>query len=69
MSTVPHDGGDPDAPGEVLFETVAEEFFALYGKRWKPQTLEVNRIYPRHRIPPRFEGLLIDAITRDKVRK
>ena len=65
------DGGDPDASasGEVLFETVAEEVFALHGRRWKPQTLDVNRAYFRRQILPFFEGRPIDAITRDEIRK
>ena len=36
MLTALRDGGEPDAedPGEVLFEKVAEEVFARYGRRW-----------------------------------
>ena len=66
-----HTGGDPDAvgPGEALFETVAEEVFARYGRRWKPGTLEVNRIYLRRQILPSFEGRPIGAISREEVRK
>ena len=66
-----HDRGDPDADasGEVPFETVAEEVFALYGRRWKLRTLEVNRTYLRCQILPFFEGRPIGAITREKVRK
>ena len=60
------DGRDPDAeaPGQALFETVAEEVFARYGRRWKPGTLKVNRIYLRQQILPFFEGRPIGAITR-----
>ena len=34
------DGREPDAadPGDTLFETVAEEVFERYGRRWKPRT-------------------------------
>ena len=71
MLTAFHGGGNPDAeaPGETLFETVAEEVFALYGRRWKPRTLEVNRTYLRCQILPFFEGRPIGAITREDVRK
>ena len=63
------DGRDPDAeaPGQALFETVAEEVFARYGRRWKPGTLKVNRIYLRQQILPFFEGRPIGAITRGDV--
>ena len=44
MLAVLRDGRDADAeaPGEALFETVAEEVFTRYGRRWKPRTLQVN---------------------------
>ena len=63
------DGRDSDAeaPGEALFETVAEEVFARYGRRWKPKTLEVNRHYLRRQILPFFKGQPIGAITREDV--
>ena len=59
------DGGDADAggPGEAPFETVAEEVFTRYGRRWKPRTLQVNRIYLRRQILPFFKGRPIGAIT------
>ena len=59
------DGRDADAgaPGEAPFETVAEEVFTRYGRRWKPRTLQVNRIYLRRQILPFFEGRPIGAIT------
>ncbi len=65
------DGGDSgtQAPGEALFETVAEEVFVLYGRRWKPRTLEVNRGYLRCQILPFFAGRPIAAIARDEVQK
>ena len=63
------DGRDADAeaPGEALFETVAEEVFTRYGRRWKPRTLQVNRIYLRRQILPFFEKRFIGAITRQDV--
>ena len=59
------DGRDADAgaPGEAPFETVAEEVFTRYGHRWKPRTLQVNRIYLRRQILPFFKGRPIGAIT------
>ena len=59
------DGRDADAeaPGEAPFETVAEEVFTRYGRRWKPRTLQVNRIYLRRQILPFFKGRPIGAIT------
>ena len=64
-------GGDSgtQAPGDALFETVAEEVFVLYGRRWKPRTLEVNRGYLRCQILPFFAGRPIAEIGRDEVRK
>ena len=47
----------------VPFETVAEEVFRRYGRRWKPRTLEVNRTYYRRQILPWFRGRAITAIT------
>ena len=66
-----HDGRPPhaEAPRDTLFEIVAEEVFALYGRRWKPRTLEVNRTYLRRQILPFFAGRPIGAITRDEVQK
>ena len=54
-----HDNTDVDAelPGEVPFEKVAEEVFARYSHRWKPRTLEVNRIYLRRQIRPTSKGV------------
>ena len=65
------DGGEPDESdlGQTPFETVAEEVFALYGRRWKPRTLAVNRTYLRCQILPFFQGRPIAAITREDVRK
>ena len=63
------DGREPDAadPGGTLFETVAEEVFDRYGRRWKPRTLEVNRVYLRRQILPFFAGRPIGEITREDV--
>ena len=60
---------DAEAPEDTLFETVAEQVFTLYGRRWKPRTLEVNRTYLRRQILPFFQGRPIGAITRQEVRK
>ena len=69
MLTALQEGREPDAedPGEILFETVAEEVFARYGRRWKPRTLNVNRHYLRRQILPFFEGQPIAAVTRQDV--
>ena len=61
--------GETQTPGETLFEAVAEEVFVLYGRRWKPQTLDVNRAYLSRQILPFFAGRPIGAITRDEVQK
>ena len=63
------DGREPEAadPGGTLFETVAEEVFDRYGRRWKPRTLEVNRVYLRRQILPFFAGKPIGEITREDV--
>lgn len=45
------------------FETVAEEVFRRYGRRWKPRTLEVNQIYCLRQILPWFGGRPTIAIT------
>ena len=64
------DGREPDAadPRGTLFETVAEEVFGRYGRRWKPRTLDVNRAYLRRQILPFFAGRPIGEITREDVR-
>ena len=63
------DGRDPDAgaPGETPFEIVAREVFDRYGRRWKPGTMRVNRIYFREQIQPFFAGRPIASITREDV--
>ena len=52
------DGQEPEAaePGETLFETVAEEVFDRYGRRWKPRTMDANRAYLRRQILPFVRG-------------
>ena len=64
------DGRETDAvdPGGTLFQTVAEEVFERYGRRWKPRTLQVNRDYLRRQILPFFAGRPIGKITREDVR-
>ena len=47
---------EADVSGDALFETVAEEVFTRYGRRWKPRTLEVNRHYLNNQILPFFAG-------------
>jgi integrase len=47
----------------IPFETVAEEVFRRYGRRWKPRTMKVNRSYYRCQILPWFRGRPITAIT------
>ena len=66
-----HDKGDIDAEasGEALFETVAEEVFARYGRQWKPRTQAVNRYYLRNQILPFFAGRPIAGITGDDVQR
>ena len=64
------DGREPEAadPGGTLFESVAEEVFDRYGRRWKPRTLDVNRTYLRRQILPFFAGRPIGEISRQDVR-
>ncbi len=54
--------GGSDATS-VPFDIVAEEVFKRYGRRWKPRTLDVNRIYYRRQILPWFQGTPIASIT------
>ena len=58
----------PHAPGETLFEAVAETAFRRYERVWKPGTLVVNRNYLRKRIMPHFAGRQIANINRQEVR-
>ena len=58
MLTALRDGGEPDAedPGEVLFEQLAEEVFARYGRRWKPRTLRSESRLPSPADSPLLPG-------------
>ena len=58
----------PHAPGEILFEAVAETTFRRYERVWKPGTLVVNRNYLRNKIMPHFAGRPIADIDRQEVR-
>ena len=57
-----------ETTGDLLFETVAAEVFDRYSRRWKPRTLQVNRVYLRRQILPYFKGRRIDAIAPQDVR-
>ena len=63
------DDKEPEASesGEALFETVAEEVFVRYGRRWKPRTMSVNRFYLSGQILPYFSGRRIADINRQDV--
>ena len=65
--------GDRDIEAETsddaLFETVAEEVFTRYGRRWKPRTLAVNRRYLLNQILPFFAGRPVAEITREEVQR
>ncbi len=56
-------------PEERLFEAVAEEVFARYGRRWKPGTMKVNRNYLRSTILPWFGDMNITDITKQDVQR
>ena len=58
---------DADA-ASIRFETVAEEVFRRYGRRWKPRTIAVNQGYYRNQILPWFRGRSIGSITAQDVR-
>ena len=58
----------PQAPGETLFEAVAEITFRRHERVWKPGTLAVNRNYLRNKIMPHFAGRPIADIDRQEVR-
>ncbi len=60
---------EADVSGNVLFETVAEEVFSRYGRRWKPRTLAVNRYYLQRQILPFFTGWPIAEIDREEVQR
>ena len=58
----------PHAPGETLFEVVAEATFRSYERVWKHGTLHVNRGYLRKQLIPHFAGRDIADIDRQEVR-
>ncbi len=58
----------PHAPGETLFEAVAEAAFQRHERLWKPGTMVVNRSHLRNRIMPHFAGRQIAEIDRQEVR-
>ena len=60
---------DADMSGDVPFETVAEEVFSRYGRRWKPRTLAANRRYLHDQLLPFFAGRPIADITREEVQR
>ena len=53
--------------GGALFETVTEEVFIRYGRRWKPRTMSVNRFYLSGQILPYFSGRRIADINHQDV--
>ena len=59
----------PALAEDRLFETVAEEVFARYGRHWKPGTMKVNRGYLRNQILPWFTGRNIADITNQDVQR
>ena len=58
----------PRAPGETLFEAVAETVFRRHERVWKPGTLYVNRVYLRKQLLPHFAGRPIDDINQQEVK-
>ena len=60
---------EAEVSGDALFETVAEEVFTRYGRRWKPRTLAVNRRYLRNQILPFFAGRPVAEIDREEVQR
>ena len=57
------------APGETLFEAVAETTFRRHERVWKPGTLAVNRCYLRNQLLPHFSGRPVADIDRQEVRR
>ncbi len=58
----------PHAPGEALFEAVAETAFRRHERVWKPGTLAVNRCYLRNQLLPHFAGRPVAEIDSQEVR-
>ncbi len=67
-AAIRRDEGAPCAPGETLFEAVAETVFRRYERVWKAGTLYVNRSYLRKQLLPHFAGHPIADIDRQEVR-
>ena len=68
MSAIRRDADAP-VPARTRFETVAEAVFRHHARVWKPRTLNVNRIYLRRQILPRFAGMPVADITRADVQR
>ena len=68
FATIRRGEGAPYAPGETLFEAVAEAAFQRHERVWKPGTLYVNRSYLRKQLLPYFAERPIAAIDRQEVR-
>ena len=60
---------EAEVSGDALFETVAEEVFSRYGRRWKPRTLAANRCYLQQQILPFFKERPIAEIDREEVQR
>ena len=60
--------GAPRAPGDTLFEVVAEAAFRRHERIWKPGTMRVNRNYLNKRILPHFAGRPVADIDGREVR-
>ena len=56
-------------PEETLFEAVTGTVFRQYERRWKAETLYVNRRYLRNQILPRFSGRPIAEIDSRDIRR
>ena len=66
LANSPHSAAAPTLTS-VPFEIVAEEVFQRYGRRWKPRTLDVNRVYYRRQILPWFRSTPISSIAKRDV--
>ena len=68
LAAVRRGEGALHAPGETLFEAVAETTFRRHERLWKAGTLAVNRSYLRNQLLPYFAGRPIADIDRQEVR-
>ena len=59
----------PAPPEETLFEAVTGTVFRQYERRWKAETLYVNRRHLRNQTLPRFSGRPIAEIDSRDVRR